>query len=104
MKYSIKHEPSYAMLVVDLKAGERIIGEAGAMTYISSNIDLMTRKREKRILGTLGMSLLGGQSLFVNDFSRGGPGGNGCRQLPPCRVFGLCDYQVRSSEDGRRRF
>ena len=83
MKYSIKYEPSYAMLVVNLKAGEEIVGEAGAMTYMSSNIEVRTRKRERSILGTLGMSLLGGQSLFVNDFyARGGPGQLGLAAAP----------------------
>lgn len=71
------------MLVVDLEDGERIVGEAGAMTYMSSNIDVRTRKRERSILGTLGVSLLGGQSLFVNDFyARGGPGQLGLAAAP----------------------
>ena len=71
------------MLVVDLEAGERIIGEAGAMTYMSSNIDVKTRKRERSLLGTLGVSLLGGQSLFVYDFyAVGGPGQVGLAAVP----------------------
>ncbi len=75
MKYEIKYEPSYAMLVVNLEAGESIVGEAGAMTYMSPNIDVQTRMRERGILGTLGLSILGGQSFFVNDYvSTGGPG------------------------------
>jgi len=83
LKYSIKHEPSYAMLVVDLEAGEKIIGEAGAITYLSSNIDVKIRKRERSLLGTLGVSLLGGQSLFVNDFyAVGGPGQVGLAAVP----------------------
>jgi len=45
MKYEIKYEPSYAMLVVDLEAGESIVGEAGAMTYMTPNIDVQTRMR-----------------------------------------------------------
>jgi uncharacterized protein (TIGR00266 family) len=75
MKYSVKYDPSYSMLVVDLEAGEKITGEAGAMTYMSPNIDVVTRWRERSILGTIGVSLFGGQSLFVNDYvARGGPG------------------------------
>jgi uncharacterized protein (AIM24 family) len=71
------------MLVVDLEAGERIVGEAGAMTYMFSNIDVRTRRRERSILGTPGWSLLGGQSLFVNDFyARGGPGQIGLAAAP----------------------
>ncbi len=75
MKYEIKYDPSYSMLVVDLEDGERITGEAGALTYMTPNINVKTRTREKSILGTLKTSLLGGQSLFVTDFtSRGGAG------------------------------
>ncbi|MGB2809880.1 MAG: AIM24 family protein, partial [Sedimentisphaerales bacterium] len=65
MKYEIKYEPSYAMLVVDLEAGESIVGEAGAMTYMTPNIEVETRMRERSLLGTIGLSLLGGQSFFV---------------------------------------
>ncbi len=75
MKYEIKYDPSYSMLVVDLEAGERITGEAGALTYMTPNINVETRTREKSILGTLKTSLLGGQSLFVTDFTAmGGTG------------------------------
>ncbi len=59
MKYEIKYEPSYAMLVVDLEAGESIVGEAGAMTYMTPNIDVQTRMREKGLLGTIGLAILG---------------------------------------------
>jgi len=68
MEYKIKYEPSYAMLVVDLKQGESITGEAGAMTYMTPTIEVETRRRERSILGTIGLSILGRQSLFVNDF------------------------------------
>ena len=75
MKYEIKYDPSYSMLVVDLDDGERITGEAGALTYMTPNIIVKTRTRERSLLGTLKTSLLGGQSLFVTDFtSRGGAG------------------------------
>jgi len=56
------------MLVVDLKQGESITGEAGSMTYMTPSIDVETRRRERSILGTIGLSILGRQSLFVNEF------------------------------------
>jgi len=68
MEYEIKYRPSYSMLVVDLEAGEQITGEAGALTYMTPNIDVRTRLRERGILGSLGLKILGGQSLFVNDY------------------------------------
>jgi len=69
MKYEIKYKPSYSMLIVNLERGETIVGEAGAMTYMSPTVEVRTRKREKSILGTLGLSLLGRQSFFVNDYT-----------------------------------
>jgi len=96
MKYEIKYQPSYAMLVVDLDQGEKIVGEAGAMTYMTSNIEVMTRRRERSILGTIGLSILGRQSLFVNDYvATGGPGQLALGAAP------VGDIQVIRVEPGR---
>lgn len=63
------------MLVVSLNQGEVITAESGAMTYIDPTIEVHTRKREKSLLATLGLSIIGGQSFWVNDYSAsGGPG------------------------------
>jgi uncharacterized protein (TIGR00266 family) len=69
MKYEIKYKPSYSMLVVSLAQGETITGESGAMTYMTPTIEAHTRKREKSLLGSLGMTLIGRQSFWVNDFT-----------------------------------
>jgi len=75
VKYEVKYKPSYAMLVIHLDPEETITAEAGAMTYITPNVEVNTRKREKSLLGTLGLTLLGRQSFFVNDYTaRGGAG------------------------------
>ncbi|TET27985.1 MAG: TIGR00266 family protein [Candidatus Bathyarchaeum sp.] len=68
MEYEIKYKPSYSMLVVKLEPNESVTAEAGAMTYMEPNIKVNTRKREKSLLGTLGLALLGRQSFFVNDY------------------------------------
>jgi uncharacterized protein (TIGR00266 family) len=68
LEYEIKYKPSYSMLVVKLEPNESVTAEAGAMTYMEPNIDVETRKREKSLLGTLGLALLGRQSFFVNDY------------------------------------
>ncbi len=57
------------MLVATLEQGETITAEAGAMTYMEPTIEVHTRKREKSLLGTLGLSLIGGQSFWVNDYT-----------------------------------
>jgi uncharacterized protein (TIGR00266 family) len=75
VKYEIKYKPSYAMLVVTLDQNETITGEAGAMTYMTPNIEARTRKRERSLLSTLGLSIIGGQSFWVNDYtSKNGSG------------------------------
>jgi len=96
MRYEVKYDPSYAMLVVDLEAGEKLTGEAGAMTYMSPNIEVQTRRRERSILGTIGVSLLGRQSLFVNDYiATGGSGQIGLAAAP------VGDVEVMKVEPGR---
>jgi uncharacterized protein (TIGR00266 family) len=69
LKFEIKYKPSYAMLVATLEQGETITAESGAMTYMDPTIEVHTRKREKSILGTLGLSLIGGQSFWINDYT-----------------------------------
>lgn len=68
MNFEIKYQPSYSMLVAKLNPGEQITAEAGAMTYMTPNLEIHTRKREKSFWGTLGMAIIGGQSFFVNDY------------------------------------
>jgi len=67
-KYEIKYQPSYSMLVLSLNQGQTVVAEAGSMTYMTPNIQVKTRAREKSILGTLGISILGAQSFFVNEY------------------------------------
>ncbi len=69
VEFEVKYKPSYSMLVVNLKPGESITAEAGAMTYMTPNIGVNTRKRERGIIDTLGLAILGGQSFFVNDYT-----------------------------------
>ncbi|MGQ9566205.1 MAG: TIGR00266 family protein [Candidatus Bathyarchaeales archaeon] len=75
MKYEIKYKPSYSMLVVNLEQGEKIVAEAGAMTYMSPAIEVQTRKREQSILSSLGLSFLGRQSFWVNEYTASGGSG-----------------------------
>jgi uncharacterized protein (TIGR00266 family) len=68
LDYEIKYKPSYSMIVVKLEPNESVTAEAGAMTYMEPNIAVKTRKRERSLLGTIGLALLGRQSFFVNDY------------------------------------
>ncbi len=69
MKYEIKYSPAYALLEVILDSNEIIVAEAGAMVYMTPQINVKTRKREERnILQTLKTSLLGSESFFLNEY------------------------------------
>jgi len=75
LKYEIKYRPSYSLLEVQLPGNSFITAEAGAMTYMSSNVEVKTHTRieQSGLLGTLKVSVLGGETLFINDyFARGG--------------------------------
>jgi len=85
VKFEIKYGPSYALLEVQLPENGHIIAEAGALTYMSSNINVETRTRMKEtgIWGTIKISLLGGETLFITDYSaEGGPGKAGFVSAP----------------------
>jgi uncharacterized protein (TIGR00266 family) len=83
MKYEIKDRPSYAMLEVMLDSEESIRAEAGAMTYMTTNIEVSTHIRESSFWEALGLKILGAQSFFVNDYTaRGTPGVIGLVSAP----------------------
>lgn len=69
VKYEIKYKPSYSMLAVSLERGDSMVAEAGAMTYMDPNIEVHTRMREKSLLGSLGLSVIGKQSFWVNEYT-----------------------------------
>jgi uncharacterized protein (TIGR00266 family) len=69
MRYEIKYRPAYSMLVVNLEQAEHVVAEAGAMTYMDPSIEVHTRKREKSLLGSLGLAVIGRQSFWVNEYT-----------------------------------
>lgn len=75
MNYEIKYRPSYSMLVLTLNQDESIVAESGALTYMDPNIEARTRKRERSLLGSIGLKLIGGQSFWVNEYTAKGSSG-----------------------------
>ncbi len=85
VEYEIKYRPSYSLLEVHLPPNGVITAEAGAMTYMSRNIEVKTRTRlkESGFWGTIKVSLLGGETLFINDYvAQGGSGKVGFVSAP----------------------
>ncbi|MGD1864638.1 MAG: TIGR00266 family protein [Phormidesmis sp.] len=68
MKYDIRYKPSFATLFLTLQPGEQIFAEAGAMASMSGKLSMDTAFFGGLIPGLL-KSFLGGESLFLNEFS-----------------------------------
>jgi uncharacterized protein (TIGR00266 family) len=68
MQVDIQASPAFAMGTIRLGAGESVKVEAGAMSAMSSGIDIQTAS-QGGMLGGLKRSVLGGESFFINTFS-----------------------------------
>ncbi|MEZ6056244.1 MAG: TIGR00266 family protein [Planctomycetaceae bacterium] len=74
MDHRIICNPTYSALEVSLNPGEKIVAEAGAMSWMSTNIKTETSTRGG-IMAGLKRKLLTGESFFQNTYSaEGGPG------------------------------
>ena len=74
MKYQIICEPTYAAVDVHLDSGERVVGDAGAMAWMTANMKTETSTRGGFLKG-LKRKLLSGESFFQNTYyPQGGPG------------------------------
>lgn len=69
MEHSITHRPSFALLEVDLDAGESIKAEAGAMVSHTDDIEITTHRGDDGLLGAVKRTVLGGESFFQNTFT-----------------------------------
>lgn len=74
MEYTIDHGPAYALGIIQLRAGERVQAEAGAMVSMSDTIEMKTAVKGGLLKG-LKRSVLGGESFFINTFEASGEGG-----------------------------
>jgi len=71
--YEIQHSPAYASLIINLKANQKILVEAGAMAAMDSWIT-MKSKVQGGLLKGLGR-MVGGESLFISEFVAEGKAG-----------------------------
>lgn len=84
MRFAVEHGPSFAWLRVQLEPGETIQAEAGAMVTRTPELDMTTRLNAGRKAGfvrklmalliAVARKLLGGETLFINEFG-GASGG-----------------------------
>ncbi|KKI99170.1 TIGR00266 family protein [Prochlorothrix hollandica] len=67
MRYEVRYQPAFATIFVELKPGERLTTEAGAMASMDGEIDFTTAF-SGGLFPALLKRFLGGESLFVNTF------------------------------------
>jgi uncharacterized protein (TIGR00266 family) len=68
MKFDVAGNPDYGHLTVDLKPGESILAESGAMSWMSGR--LLARSRLMGgVLPAAVRKLVGGESLFVAEYA-----------------------------------
>ncbi|MFB6353857.1 MAG: TIGR00266 family protein [Halobacteriales archaeon] len=73
MDATVDHRPSFALLTVDLDAGESVRAEAGAMVAHDDGIDVET-STSGGLLDSVKRSVLGGESFFQNTYTAREPG------------------------------
>lgn len=68
MQVDIQYQPSYSLAIVTLDNGESIQAESGAMVGMSVGLEMKT-EASGGLLKSLGRSLFGGESFFMNTYT-----------------------------------
>ena len=71
--YRIEHSPAYASLVLDVPANQTVLVEASAMAAMDVSLQMKSKIRGGLLQGVGRM--LGGESLFINEFTAQGRNG-----------------------------
>ncbi|MGF1499966.1 MAG: TIGR00266 family protein [Elainellaceae cyanobacterium] len=72
--YEIEHKPAYALLKITIGSGQTLLVETGAMAAMDPWIQ-MKSKVKGGLMGGLGR-MLGGESLFISEFTAKGKAGD----------------------------
>ena len=70
--YKIEHSPSYAQLSLKLAANQTVLVESGAMAAMDTGIQMKSKVKDGLLKGVGRM--LGGESLFMSEFTASRPG------------------------------
>lgn len=92
--YEINHAPAYASLILNLPAGQTVVVEAGAMAAMDSWVEMKSKMKGGLMKGVGRM--LGGESLFLSEFTAQGKPGQ--LYLSPGVPGDVCHYPL---EDGK---
>lgn len=74
MNVDIRHSPSFALARLTLAGGEKVRVESGAMALHSAGLELEA-KLQGGLMKSLKRSVLGGESLFVSNYTAPSAGG-----------------------------
>jgi uncharacterized protein (TIGR00266 family) len=74
MDFEIACSPTYSLVEIDLDEGETVVGESGAMAWMTPNLRVETSTRGGLMAG-LKRSVLGGESIFQNTYTAEGGSG-----------------------------
>mgnify|MGYP002623854186 CR=1 FL=1 len=75
MEYRIECNPTYSAVEVSLRAGESVVSEAGAMAWMTDNMQVATSTRGGVMAG-LKRALLTRESFFQNSYTPQGDAGS----------------------------
>lgn len=92
MQVRIQYQPSYSLAIVDLSNQETVQAETGAMVSMSANVQIETQMKGG-LFKAVTRSILGGETLFVNNFTAGG--GPGEITLAPSLPGDIHHQQIR---------
>lgn len=95
MRTTIQCQPSYSILEAELDPGEKLVAEAGAMAWMSSNIKATTSTRGGLLTG-LKRSMLTGESFFQNTYEA--EGNSGMVGLAPGTAGDIREYKLAGNE------
>ena len=71
--FRVEHSPAYASLILDVPANQTVLVEASAMAAMDVSLEMKSKIRGSLLQGVGRM--LGGESLFINEFTAQGRNG-----------------------------
>ena len=95
MEYEIISAPSYSAVECHLDAGESVVGDSGAMAWMTDGIQTETSTRGGLLKG-LKRSLLAGESFFQNTYTA--ENGPGAITFAPGAAGDIASYELSESE------
>jgi uncharacterized protein (TIGR00266 family) len=102
MRFEIQHQPSYALAIVHLQAGETVVAEGGALVSRDAGISMETRAGAEKGGGLMkglvsGLKrLAAGESFFQNRFTASTPGHV---TFAPTHVGDIAVYDLAAADD-----